>query len=72
MAGINGIAVGVSVPVIVSASGQLGTLVSSQRYKNTINPISSDVIDRLLTINPVSFYYNNDNDHQSLHIDSTH
>ena len=66
VAGINGTAVGASVGVIVSASGQLGTIVSSQRYKNTIQPVSSDIIDRALTLNPVSFYYNTDETRESL------
>jgi hypothetical protein len=57
--GIFGAATGVAIPVIVDAAGQLGTVISSKRFKHAIadmNDVSSSVLD----LNPVTFVYNQD------------
>lgn len=58
IAGISGVTVGGSgVPVEVDTNGQLGTVVSSRRFKEDISTLTqSDV----LKLNPVSFTYKND------------
>jgi hypothetical protein len=58
IAGIRGVTTGMSnaVPVVVDSNGQLGTVVSSRRYKEDIQPMGG-VSDRLLTLRPVTFRY---------------
>jgi hypothetical protein len=48
-----------TLPVIVSDTGQLGTLASSERFKKDINPMdrTSEVI---LSLRPVTFHYKSD------------
>ena len=46
--------------VFVDSSGKLGTTNSSARYKNSILPFSKDLIQRVLSMEPVSFLYNTD------------
>ena len=58
MQGINGANVGTSSPVLVSTvNGQLGTVASSQRYKDNIKPMTSDYSNNLLALQPVTFNY---------------
>ena len=50
---------GVNVPgaqVVVSSSGQLGTILSSRRFKESIAPLD-DVRAQVQALTPVSFYY---------------
>lgn len=56
-AGIRGVTTGNAdaVAVLIDSAGQLGTISSSRRYKENINPI--DNIDNLYNLNPVSFNY---------------
>jgi hypothetical protein len=56
IAGIRGVTVASGVGVIVGTSGQLGTVVSSARFKEAINPMdkTSEAIHRL---QPVTFRY---------------
>jgi hypothetical protein len=48
-----------AVPVVIDSAGQLGTLSSSARFKEAIQPMdqSSDVV---LQLRPVTFHYKND------------
>ncbi len=57
--GINGVAVGTSSPVLVNAVGQLGTLVSSRRFKHDIADMGDDSAN-ILDLHPVTFAYNSD------------
>jgi hypothetical protein len=58
IAGIRGVTTGMAnaVPVVIDSTGQLGTVVSSRRYKEDIQPMGS-VSDRLLALRPVTFRY---------------
>jgi hypothetical protein len=44
------------VGVIVDASGHLGTIVSSERYKDAIKPMDK-ASEAILTLKPVTFHY---------------
>ena len=44
------------IPVLIDASGQLGTISSSRRHKQDIESMA-DVSDRLLQLRPVQFHY---------------
>jgi polyhydroxyalkanoate synthesis regulator phasin len=61
VAGISGVTVAGGVAVIVDTSGHLGTVVSSERFKDAIMPMdkASEVILRL---KPVTFRYKHDLD----------
>lgn len=50
---------GVTLPVIVSSTGQLGTGSSSMRFKQDIEPIGG-ASDSILALRPVKFHYKND------------
>jgi hypothetical protein len=56
IAGISGATVPAGVGVIVGSNGQLGTIVSSERFKDEIKPMlkASEVI---LALKPVTFHY---------------
>jgi len=56
IAGINGVTVSAGADVFISASGQLGTLTSSRRFKNAIHDMGS-VTDKLMQLRPVTFRY---------------
>lgn len=58
--GINGVTTGgVAVPVLVDASGQLGTISSSRRFKHDIQSMGNDSAS-IYQLNPVTFMYNSD------------
>lgn len=57
IAGISGRTASGGVQVYINSSGQLGTLTSSQRFKQDINSIDG-VSEKLLQLRPVSFRYN--------------
>lgn len=59
IAGINGVTVGASAMVLINASGQLGTVVSSGRYKQDIQPMGTQS-QQLLDLRPVTFHYTAD------------
>jgi len=61
IAGISGVTVPNGVGVIVNPNGQLGTVVSSERFKDAIKPmdIASEAI---LALKPVTFYYKHEID----------
>ena len=56
IAGINGATVASGTAVMVGASGQLGTVTSSQRFKDNIADMG-DESDLLMKLRPVTFYY---------------
>jgi hypothetical protein len=60
VAGIFGTALsGQMAPVMINANGQLGAVVSSERYKTAIAPLGSTA-DKLSQLRPVSFHLKND------------
>jgi hypothetical protein len=58
IAGVRGVITGRAnaVPVVIDGNGQLGTISSSRRFKEDIEPIGS-VSERLLELRPVTFRY---------------
>lgn len=57
LAGVSGVTTaGAAAPVLVDASGQLGTTSSSRRFKRAIRAIGG-ASDRLMRLRPVSFHY---------------
>src|SRR5205823_3446982 len=61
IAGIRGATTGNAntVPVVIDSAGQLGTVSSSQRFKNEIKPMG-EVSKAILELNPVTFQYKSD------------
>lgn len=59
--GINGKLVAGGVPVLVEpATGLLGTVPSSQKYKENITPLTPTTTNKLYSLNPVKFNYKAD------------
>ncbi len=56
VAGISGATVAEGVTVIVDSNGQLGTIVSSNRFKNEIKPMDK-ASEAILALQPVTFRY---------------
>jgi hypothetical protein len=56
IAGISGATVAGGVPVIIDASGHLGTIVSSARFKDEIKPMDK-ASEAILALKPVTFCY---------------
>jgi Chaperone of endosialidase len=56
IAGISGVTVAGGVGVIVDTNGQLGTVVSSKRFKDGIKPMDG-VSEAILALKPVTFRY---------------
>jgi Chaperone of endosialidase len=65
IAGISGATVLGGVTVIVDADGQLGTIVSSARFKETIKPMNK-ASEAILALKPVTFRYKKDLDPKSI------
>jgi len=61
IAGISGVTVAGGVGVIVDTNGQLGTVVSSARYKDAIKPMDK-ASEATLALKPVTFRYKHDLD----------
>jgi hypothetical protein len=61
IAGISGVTVAGGVGVIVDTSGHLGTVVSSERYKDAIKPMDK-ASEAILELKPVTFRYKKDLD----------
>ena len=51
---------GNTAPVIVSSTGQLGTMSSSRRFKDDIEPMD-EASESILALKPVTFHYKSDN-----------
>jgi hypothetical protein len=56
IAGISGATVAGGVGVIINSEGQLGTVVSSQRFKDNIQPMAN-ASEAILSLKPVTFHY---------------
>src|SRR5256714_5995078 len=61
IAGISGVTVAGGVGVIVGTNGQLGTVVSSARFKEAIQPMDK-ASEAILSLKPVTFRYKHDLD----------
>jgi len=59
IAGIRGATVVGGVPVVIDGAGQLGTIVSSKRFKKEIQPMEK-ASEAILALKPVTFHYKND------------
>ena len=65
IAGISGATVASGVGVIVGSNGQLGTVVSSERFKDAIKPMDK-ASEAILALKPVTFRYKKDLDPESI------
>jgi len=65
LAGISGAAVPSGAPVVVDTSGHLGTIISSQRFKDEIKPMDQ-VSEAILALKPVTFRYKKELDPQGI------
>ncbi len=65
IAGISGAIVPGGVGVIVGANGKLGTVVSSERYKDAIKPMDK-TSEAILSLQPVTFRYKHELDPASI------
>jgi len=65
IAGISGVTVAGGVGVIVGTNGQLGTVVSSERFKEAIKPIDK-ASEAILALKPVTFRYKHDLDPEGI------
>jgi hypothetical protein len=61
IAGINGATVPAGVGVIIGTNGQLGTIVSSERFKDEIKPMQK-ASEAILALKPVTFRYKHELD----------
>ncbi len=61
MQGISGATVPSGVQVVVNPAGKLGTIVSSARYKEEIQPMN-DTSEALLALKPITFRYKHELD----------
>ena len=65
IAGISGVTVANGVGVIVNTQGQLGTVVSSARFKEAIKPMDK-ISEAILGLKPVTFHYKHDLDPEGI------
>ena len=65
IAGISGVTVAGGVGVIIDASGQLGTAVSSARFKEGIKPME-EASEAILALKPVTFRYKQELDPEGI------
>ena len=65
VAGISGVSVPEGVGVIIDTKGHLGTVVSSERYKDSIKPMDK-ASEAILALQPVTFRYKKDLDPDSI------
>jgi Chaperone of endosialidase len=65
IAGISGSIVADGVGVIVDSEGHLGTVVSSERYKDDIKPMDK-ASEAILALKPVTFHYKKELDPESI------
>src|SRR5262249_56777554 len=56
IAGISGVTVPSGVGVIIGNNGKLGTVVSSERFKDAVKPMDS-ASEAILSLKPVTFHY---------------
>jgi len=65
IAGISGVAVAGGVGVMINPNGQLGTVVSSERFKSEIRPMDK-ASEAILSLRPVTFRYKHELDPASI------
>jgi len=65
IAGISGATVASGVGVIVGSNGQLGTVVSSERFKEAIKPMEK-ASEAILALKPVTFHYKKELDPEGI------
>jgi uncharacterized coiled-coil protein SlyX len=65
IAGIRGVIVASGVGVIVGSNGQLGTVVSSERFKDEIKPMDK-ASEAILALKPVTFRYKRELDPEGI------
>jgi hypothetical protein len=65
IAGISGATVASGVGVIVGSNGQLGTVVSSERFKDAIKPMDK-ASEAILALKPVTFRYKHELDPEGI------
>jgi hypothetical protein len=56
MTGISGVTVPTGIAVLIDNTGHLGTITSSERFKDDIKPMDK-VSEGILTLKPVTFHY---------------
>ena len=65
VAGISGAIVADGVTVVIGSDGRLGTIVSSARFKDTIQPMDK-ASEAILALKPVTFHYKKELDPESI------
>ena len=65
IAGISGVTVAGGVGVIVDTNGHLGTVVSSERFKDAIKPMDK-ASEAILALKPVTFHYKKELDSEGI------
>src|SRR5713101_6744890 len=65
IAGISGVTVAEGIAVIIDANGQLGTVTSSERYKDSIKPMEN-ASEAILALQPVTFRYKHELDPKAI------
>ena len=65
VAGISGVTVGGGVGVIIDTNGHLGTVVSSERFKDKIHPMDK-ASEAILALKPVTFRYKEELDPEGI------
>ncbi|PYL70932.1 MAG: hypothetical protein DMF26_20590 [Verrucomicrobia bacterium] len=65
MAGISGVTVAGGVGVVIDLHGHLGTVVSSERYKESVKPMDK-ASEAILALKPVTFRYEHDLDPEGI------
>ena len=65
IAGISGVTVAGGVGVIIDSSGHLGTVVSSERFKDEIKPMDK-ASEAILALKPVTFRYKHELDPEGI------
>jgi trimeric autotransporter adhesin len=65
IAGISGVTVAGGVGVIINSSGHVGTVVSSERFKDEIKPMDK-ASEAILALKPVTFRYKHDLDPEGI------
>jgi hypothetical protein len=65
IAGINGVTVAGGVGVIVDSNGHLGTVVSSERFKDEVKPMDK-ASEAILALKPVAFRYKHELDPEGI------
>ena len=65
IAGISGVTVAGGVGVIIDSNGHLGTVVSSERFKDSIKPMNK-ASEAILALKPVTFHYKKELDPEGI------